>query len=116
MSDTHTFNYTYKILFGKNRIYLLFTVLYFLYNFLILIEKEVFMARKGKVIIDRELCKGCYLCIRACPVKGLEKEAELNSTGSYPVKPAENGGSCIACGNCFEVCPDVCIQIFELGA
>jgi 2-oxoglutarate ferredoxin oxidoreductase subunit delta len=21
---------------------------------------------------------------------------------------------CIACGNCFEVCPDVCIEIYEL--
>jgi len=73
------------------------------------------MARKGKVIIDRELCKGCYLCIRACPVKALEKDSEANSTGSYPSKPAQ-GGACIACGNCFEVCPDVCIQVFQVDA
>ena len=81
------------------------------------------MARKGKVVINRDQCKGCYLCIRACPVKALEKDTELNSTGTYPSKPAAtelplphggNGGKCIACGNCFEVCPDVCIQVFEL--
>jgi len=78
------------------------------------------MAKKGKVIIDRELCKGCYLCINACPVKVLEKDANPNSTGTYPVKPADSelpsGGKCIACGNCYEVCPDVCVQIFELSA
>ena len=71
------------------------------------------MARKGRVIINREMCKGCYLCIRSCPAKALEKDTEINSSGIYPSKPAE-GGRCIACGNCYEVCPDVCIQVFEL--
>ena len=72
------------------------------------------MAKKGKVVIDRELCKGCYLCVRACPVKALEKDTEANSTGTYPSKP-EGMEKCIACGNCYEVCPDVCIEVFELG-
>ena len=71
------------------------------------------MAKKGKVIIDRELCKGCLLCIRACPVKVLEEGTEPNSFGSYPSK-AVNMDKCIACGNCYEVCPDVCIEIYEL--
>ena len=71
------------------------------------------MAKKGKVVIDRELCKGCLLCIRACPVKSLEADTELNSSGSYPVKFV-NIEKCIACGNCYEVCPDVCIEVFEL--
>ena len=73
------------------------------------------MARKGKVVIDRELCKGCYLCVRSCPVKALDKDAEPNSTGTYPAKSV-GPEKCIACGNCYEVCPDVCIQVFELGA
>ena len=71
------------------------------------------MARRGKVVIDRELCKGCFLCIRACPLKVLEADAEPNSTGSYPSK-AVHIEKCIACGNCYEVCPDVCIEVFEL--
>lgn len=71
------------------------------------------MARKGKVEVNREVCKGCYLCIRACPVKELEQDTELNSSGCYPVKTA-NTDKCIACGACYEVCPDVCIEIFEL--
>jgi 2-oxoglutarate ferredoxin oxidoreductase subunit delta len=72
------------------------------------------MARKGKIVIDREACKGCYLCIRACPVKALEKDAESNSTGTYPAKPLESG-KCIACGNCYEVCPDVAVEVYELS-
>jgi 2-oxoglutarate ferredoxin oxidoreductase subunit delta len=71
------------------------------------------MARRGKVVIDRELCKGCYLCIRACPVKVLEQDSQPNSSGSYPSAPV-HAEKCIGCGNCFEVCPDVCIEVFDL--
>jgi len=71
------------------------------------------MAKKGVVLVDRELCKGCWLCINACPVKVLEKDSGLNSSGAYPAKPAAGSTACIACGSCYEVCPDVCIQIFE---
>ena len=73
------------------------------------------MARKGKVVINRELCKGCYLCIRSCPVNVLGKDTDINSTGTHTVKP-EDPEKCIACGNCYEVCPDVCIEVYELGA
>jgi len=76
------------------------------------------MARKGKVVINREMCKGCYLCIRACPLKVLERDTAANSTGTYPSKQSAesiSAGKCIACGNCYEVCPDVCIEVFELG-
>ena len=74
------------------------------------------MAKKGKVIIDRELCKGCLLCIRACPVNALEEDTEPNKSGSYPSKPVDPDKAqlCIACGNCYEVCPDVCITVFQL--
>jgi len=71
------------------------------------------MAKKGKITIDREMCKGCLLCVRACPVKVLEADTVMNGSGSYPVKTAAIE-KCIACGNCFEVCPDVCIEVFEL--
>jgi 2-oxoglutarate ferredoxin oxidoreductase subunit delta len=71
------------------------------------------MTRRGTVVIDKELCKGCYLCIRACPTKVLEKDEEPNSTGTHPSR-AVHAEKCIACGNCYEVCPDICIEIYEL--
>ena len=71
------------------------------------------MAKKGKITIDRESCKGCLLCIRACPVKVLEADTGMNSSGSYPARMAKED-KCIACGNCYEVCPDACIEVYEL--
>ncbi len=71
------------------------------------------MAKRGKVIINREMCKGCYLCVRACPVKVLEPDTKTNSTGTYP-SFARYQEKCIACGSCYQVCPDVCIEVYEL--
>jgi 2-oxoglutarate ferredoxin oxidoreductase subunit delta len=71
------------------------------------------MAKRGKVLIDRELCKGCELCVRACPVKALEIDKTANSQGSYPSMFA-HPEKCIACANCYEVCPDACIEVYEL--
>ena len=73
------------------------------------------MAKKGKIEIDRELCKGCFLCIRACPLKVLEIDKEPNSSGVYPSKVVY-AEKCIACGNCYEVCPDVCITVYQTDA
>lgn len=70
------------------------------------------MAKKGSVEIDQNRCKGCYLCIRACPAKVLEKSDEQNLSGIYPAHAALME-KCIACGNCYAVCPDVCITVFE---
>jgi 2-oxoglutarate ferredoxin oxidoreductase subunit delta len=71
------------------------------------------MAKKGKIIVDQDLCKGCSLCVVACPVKILEIDTVTNSTGTYPVK-VNNPDKCIACANCYDVCPDVCIEVYEL--
>jgi 2-oxoglutarate ferredoxin oxidoreductase subunit delta len=73
------------------------------------------MAKKGKIEIDRDVCKGCYLCVRACPVKVLEADAAPNSSRAYPVVAAR-AEKCIACGNCYAVCPDVCITVFEAAS
>jgi len=71
------------------------------------------MANKGKTEIDRERCKGCHLCVRACPTKVLAPDDSPNSWGYYPAKAA-NPDKCIACGNCYLVCPDVAITVYKL--
>ncbi|MDR1908626.1 MAG: 4Fe-4S binding protein [Spirochaetaceae bacterium] len=69
------------------------------------------MARKGRIEIDQELCKGCYLCVRACPADALEAGAAPNSTGSVPAVFARPE-RCVVCAGCYEVCPDLAIRVF----
>ena len=33
---------------------------------------------KGKVVIDRDRCKGCHMCIEVCPNGNLVVDKELN--------------------------------------
>lgn len=61
--------------------------------------------------IERERCKGCGLCVRACPKDLLElSKRELNSKGYQPAE-LKDAEACVACGSCARTCPDVCISI-----
>jgi ferredoxin len=56
------------------------------------------------VVIAPEECKGCGLCVSACPVKVLRLSDGFNAHGYHP---AEYGGSgCTGCGICFYACPE----------
>jgi len=62
------------------------------------------MARsQGYVLIRSEECKGCGLCIHACPPHCLDLELHLSAYGVHPARYA--GAGCTACGICFYVCP-----------
>jgi len=66
----------------------------------------------GSVQVRRERCKGCYLCLAACPNGCLQKETALNSRGVHPVR-IRAGALCTGCANCAVVCPDVAILVFR---
>jgi 2-oxoglutarate ferredoxin oxidoreductase subunit delta len=68
---------------------------------------------RGAVVVDREGCKGCGLCVVACPQTVLSLHKDVNSRGyhySYMANPEE----CIGCSNCGMVCPDSCITIYRV--
>lgn len=66
---------------------------------------------KGKVTFDTERCKGCGLCVNACPVNILALDSKnCNKQGYQPAKIIEPD-KCIACANCAISCPDVCITV-----
>ena len=69
------------------------------------------MARNGQVIINKEKCKGCELCVSVCPVRILfiNKE-EINLKGYY-TSAISDQSKCIACGNCGVMCPDGAITV-----
>ncbi|HNR30517.1 MAG TPA: ferredoxin family protein [Candidatus Hydrogenedentes bacterium] len=64
------------------------------------------------IIIDTERCKGCYLCIEACPKNCIEQNGRPNASGNYPVQFVL-ASECIACALCALVCPDVAITVFR---
>jgi len=69
---------------------------------------------KGTVLIDNERCKGCNLCVIACPTDVLELQArEVNDKGYHFVymKVPEQ---CIGCANCGVVCPEGCLTIYKI--
>jgi 2-oxoglutarate ferredoxin oxidoreductase subunit delta len=59
---------------------------------------------RGKVTIEQEECKGCGVCVSACPPKCLQLLPELNAYGVHAAHYHGNG--CTACGICFYVCPE----------
>ncbi len=67
---------------------------------------------KGKVIIDQERCKGCELCVVACPVKILALSEQVNKRG-YHYSTVLNPDACTGCASCALVCPDSCITVYR---
>jgi len=59
---------------------------------------------RGRVDLDAEECKGCGLCVEACPPKVLLLADHLNRYGYHPA--AYTGVGCTGCGICFFVCPE----------
>jgi NAD-dependent dihydropyrimidine dehydrogenase PreA subunit len=61
--------------------------------------------RVGEVRVDLDRCKGCGLCVEACPTGSLRLGSALNRLGYHPVEFAAGTG-CTGCGVCFYACPE----------
>jgi len=70
------------------------------------------MAKKGTIEIDQQICKGCELCVVACPFDLIEMAKAVNSKGYHFAVLAKDG--CTACMNCGVVCPDSVITVYSL--
>ena len=70
---------------------------------------------KGKLTFETDRCKGCELCVVACPLKILAlDENKVNKKGYHPVYE-EKTGKCIACTNCVVMCPDCIITLKKVN-
>lgn len=69
---------------------------------------------KGAVTIDQNRCKGCNLCVVACPTDTLKLQSnEVNDRG-YHFAYMLNPDNCIGCASCALVCPDACIEVYRV--
>ena len=67
----------------------------------------------GKIIIDKERCKGCGLCVEVCQSKCIVISRQSNPMGYFPAQPDKNGDLCTGCAICALVCPDAAIEVWR---
>lgn len=74
-------------------------------------ERASTVLTRGTVVINEELCKGCDLCIDACPPNVLVMtKHEVNTRGyRYPLLLA----GCTGCKACSQICPDFVFQVYK---
>ena len=65
------------------------------------------------VAIDRHRCKGCELCVQACPQRVLSMSRKINVRGYFPAEVTEPF-RCLGCRLCALTCPDVAIESLTL--
>ena len=59
---------------------------------------------RGQIRVDTNECKGCGLCIEACPPKVIALSERLNHYGYRTA--TYKGSGCTGCGICFLTCPE----------
>ena len=70
------------------------------------------MAVKGWIEVSDAYCKGCELCISACPQAVIELNMlHLTPKGYHPAHTFKDG--CTGCAICAVVCPDAAITVYR---
>jgi 2-oxoglutarate ferredoxin oxidoreductase subunit delta len=73
-------------------------------------DESTTIRSRGTVTIAVDRCKGCELCIPACPPRVLTMSRDANRVGfHYP----ELHPGCTGCAACLLVCPDFVFEVFR---
>ena len=65
----------------------------------------------AKITFATDICKGCGLCVSACPKQLIVIAKEkINKKGYCPAEMTDMS-KCIGCGFCYTMCPDSVIKI-----
>lgn len=62
------------------------------------------MKKSFEVVINKNLCKECQICVRVCP----KKVFGVDERGIVFVKSEE---LCVGCNICENLCPDFAIEV-----
>ena len=70
------------------------------------------MPPKGRIIVSEVYCKGCELCVAACPQHVLALNEQLiTAKGYHPAVLIAEG--CTGCAICAIICPEAAITVFR---
>lgn len=65
----------------------------------------------AKIKVNEDICKGCEMCVNACPKKIIVlAKNKINAKGYHPAQLI-NPDLCIGCCSCAIMCPDVAIIV-----
>ena len=65
----------------------------------------------GDIVINIERCKGCEVCVPACPQEVIAMAKEVNGKGYHFAEVIND--QCTGCMNCAIVCPDGVITVYR---
>jgi 2-oxoglutarate ferredoxin oxidoreductase subunit delta len=70
------------------------------------------MPPKGRIEVNERLCKGCELCVDACPPRVIALAMDrITPKGYHPAFLIADG--CTGCAVCTVVCPEAAITVFR---
>ena len=68
---------------------------------------------KGWVQLEEDRCKGCGLCVDACPQDILVLADDRFNAKGYPPAIVTDMDKCTGCSVCAIVCPDVVFSVYR---
>ena len=68
---------------------------------------------KGAIVVNTDRCKGCQLCVVACPKDVIALVQKKVNVHGYPYIEPARADDCIGCAACATVCPDGCITVYR---
>lgn len=67
----------------------------------------------ARIVVDDGFCKGCGLCVDACPERIIELDkTRITAKGYHPARLIDSG-ACTGCMSCATMCPDVAIEVMR---
>ena len=71
---------------------------------------------RGRPEINRERCKGCTLCVGACPERIITMSKEEFNRQGLHFAICFDESRCTACMSCAIICPDSAITVLRYDA
>ncbi len=63
----------------------------------------------ARIVINKDLCKSCKICMNACPKNLIKTASCTNSIGVHYAEFEDKNGECLGCALCAESCPEAAI-------